>query len=777
MVLHEEFVVDHSIVRATLIILLLGAASGAVRAQSSLPFFGIQTHFGQGRSGPDTAMSLVRAAGIGAIRDEVYWHEVETSPGVFTFQAKHDAYIIAALTRGLQPLVILDYGHPLYGGTPRDSVSRAAFARYCSTVVARYAPQGVKHYEVWNEPNLCIPEFCPWSPAPSPEEYVALLRAAYQAIKSADPSAFVLAGATSPLDEPETSQKIPGVAFIQRIIGLGAGDVCDAISFHQYPVNRPPEDWVPAEVARMRAVAPGRRFWITEAGHHTSTAYGGVSDLVQAQWLLRAILIGRGVSDLDRLSWYDLQDDCGDGSNAECRYGILRQDGSPKPAYQALAAMHDVVGSRPFVRVTQADGAYEAVFGSGDSVVRVIWTMTGSTVRTVAVPTEFARVRSMFGTTTSIVGTSGGLVTVTATEQPTYVEALPGGPTMNRLEINPGSCILDSSQILQFEVAGWTPDAMRVPLSASAVGWQVIGSGITISSSGIAAAVDVGDGTVIATYGMLTDTASVRVVAPRGSMLISPMEPNQWALFTELMDWSGTFLGPTDTGSGMVLQYRLIYRQTNANKYLVRLRPRTPVFVPGRADSVKLWFRGDGQNHAVLFQIADRDGEWFPTIPRRVNWVGERRPVAARIDPGSGRFDLPAEVDEIDIYLVPAVAPADGSVIEGTLSLDSLHAVFRPRSTSEVHATAAIPRTARLRTFPNPFNPSTTIQVELPAAAPVRLEIFDLMGRRLAILIDGRVTAGEHEVAWSGEYAPSGVYVARLTTPNERITNRLVLVR
>jgi hypothetical protein len=637
----------------------------------------------------------------------------------------------------------------------------------------------VKHYEVWNEPYLCLPEFCPWSPAPSPEEYVALLRVAYHAIKSADPSAVVLAGATSPLDEPETTQKIPGVAFVQRMIGLGAGDVCDAISFHQYPVNRPPEDWVPSEVGRIRAVAPGRRFWITEAGHHTSTAYGGLSDLVQAQWLVRAILIGRGVTDLDRLSWYDLQDDCGDGANPECRYGILRQDGSPKPAYHALTAMQAIVGSRRFVSVTQSEGAYEAVFGSGDSVVRVVWTRTGTSVRTVAIPTSFARVSSMLGTSASIVGTSGGAVTVTATEQPTYIEALPGGPTMNRLEINPGRCILDSSQTLQYEVAGWTPDSTRVPLSPSSVLWQANGSGISISPGGIATAGAVGEGNVIATYGMLTDTGSFRVVLPRGSIDIAPMDHTGWTLITELMDTSGTHLGPpaVASASGSALQYRMVYRQANANQYLVRLRPRAPALIPGRADSIKLWFRGDGQNHAVLFQIADRDGEWFPTIPRRVNWNNEWRPVSARIDPSSGRYDLPAEVDEIDIYLVPAVAPADGTVVEGTLELDSLHALFRPRSTSSVDPTASVPRTACLRSFPNPFNPAATIRYELPAAAPVRLEIFDLMGRRLATLVDGRVSAGWHEIAWSGENVPSGVYVACLITPNERLTTRLVLVR
>ncbi|MCU0453759.1 MAG: T9SS type A sorting domain-containing protein [Bacteroidetes bacterium] len=769
--------IERRLIRASLFSLLLAAAFATSRSQSSIPFFGIQTHFGQDRANPDTAMAVLKAAGVGAIRDEIYWHEVETSPGVFTFQAKHDAYVYAALARGIQPLIIFDYGHPLYGGTPRDSVGRAAFARYCSTVVARYAPLGAKHYEVWNEPNLCLPGFCPWSPAPDPVEYVQLLREAYAAIKQADSTAVVLAGATSPLDEPETTQRIPGVTFIQRIVALGAGDVCDAISFHQYPVNRPPEDWVPGEVARMRAVAPGRRFWITEAGQHTSTAYGGVSELVQAQWLVRAILLGRGVADLNRLSWYDLQDDCADGANPECRYGILRQDGSPKPAYQALATMHDIVGLRAFAGVSQSNGVYEAVFGSGDEVARIVWTTSGSTTRSVAVPTEFARVRSMLGTSTSIMGTSGGSVTVTVTEQPTYVSALPGGPTMNRLEINPGSCVLDSSQSLQYEIAGWTQDSLRVPMSPSSVEWRSTGPAIVITPGGIATAVGVGEGSVIAAYGGVTDTAGVRVVAPRGSYLVGPMDRSSWEMTTELVDTSRTFLAEPPTGSGVTLHYRFVYRQSNANKYIVRLWPRVPMPIPGRADTLKLRVFGDGQNHVVLFQIADRDGEWFPTLPRRVSWSNAWRPIAARIDPGSGRYDLPARVDEVDLYLVPAIMPTDGSVMEGSLGLDSLLVSYLPRSPSFVDSPVAVARTIDVRMYPNPFNPSTTIRFELPAAGRIRLEVFDLMGRSIALLADGSVERGVHEVLWTVHGTPSGVYVARLDTDHERVVRRLLLLR
>lgn len=69
---------------------------------------------------------------------------------------------------------------------------------------------------------------------------------------------------------------------------------------------------------------------------------------------------------------------------------------------------------------------------------------------------------------------------------------------------------------------------------------------------------------------------------------------------------------------------------------------------------------------------------------------------------------------------------------------------------------------------PNPFNPRTTIRFELPEAASVRLEIFDLAGRRVTTLVAANLPAGPHEATWDGTgrrggAAPSGNYIARLT--------------
>jgi len=71
------------------------------------------------------------------------------------------------------------------------------------------------------------------------------------------------------------------------------------------------------------------------------------------------------------------------------------------------------------------------------------------------------------------------------------------------------------------------------------------------------------------------------------------------------------------------------------------------------------------------------------------------------------------------------------------------------------------------RNYPNPFNPSTTIQYRLPDRADVTLTVFNLRGQAVATLVRENQTPGEHLTSWNGEggngeRVPSGVYVYRL---------------
>ena len=88
-------------------------------------------------------------------------------------------------------------------------------------------------------------------------------------------------------------------------------------------------------------------------------------------------------------------------------------------------------------------------------------------------------------------------------------------------------------------------------------------------------------------------------------------------------------------------------------------------------------------------------------------------------------------------------------------------------SPGEMSATALPERFTLGQNYPNPFNPSTIIPYQLPSAAHVRLEVFNLLGQRIATLVDGEQPAGFHSARWDGTDATgwavgAGIYLYRL---------------
>jgi len=84
--------------------------------------------------------------------------------------------------------------------------------------------------------------------------------------------------------------------------------------------------------------------------------------------------------------------------------------------------------------------------------------------------------------------------------------------------------------------------------------------------------------------------------------------------------------------------------------------------------------------------------------------------------------------------------------------------------------------------YPNPFNPKATVPFALPEAARVRLEVFDLMGRRVAVLADAPFEAGRHAAVFEAGGVASGLYLVRahMTTESGTVhtfTQKLTLVK
>jgi hypothetical protein len=82
-----------------------------------------------------------------------------------------------------------------------------------------------------------------------------------------------------------------------------------------------------------------------------------------------------------------------------------------------------------------------------------------------------------------------------------------------------------------------------------------------------------------------------------------------------------------------------------------------------------------------------------------------------------------------------------------------------------------------LGNYPNPFNPSTVIRLNLPNAGHVRIDIFNILGQHVQALYDGAMSAGQNEVVWNGEKAASGVYLYRVVSGNKTATSKMLLMK
>jgi glycosidase len=79
--------------------------------------------------------------------------------------------------------------------------------------------------------------------------------------------------------------------------------------------------------------------------------------------------------------------------------------------------------------------------------------------------------------------------------------------------------------------------------------------------------------------------------------------------------------------------------------------------------------------------------------------------------------------------------------------------------------------------YPNPFNPATSIRFGLPARGSASLKVFDVLGREVAVLLDGEAVAGAHEVMFEGKNLASGVYIYRLVFQGESVVKKMLMVK
>ncbi|MGC8896698.1 MAG: T9SS type A sorting domain-containing protein, partial [Bacteroidota bacterium] len=84
---------------------------------------------------------------------------------------------------------------------------------------------------------------------------------------------------------------------------------------------------------------------------------------------------------------------------------------------------------------------------------------------------------------------------------------------------------------------------------------------------------------------------------------------------------------------------------------------------------------------------------------------------------------------------------------------------------------------ALLQSYPNPFNPTTTIEYHVPVEGFIKLSVFDVLGREIAVLVNGNVQAGKHKVTFDASSFAAGVYFYRMQAGKFRESRKLILLK
>ncbi len=173
--------------------------------------------------------------------------------------------------------------------------------------------------------------------------------------------------------------------------------------------------------------------------------------------------------------------------------------------------------------------------------------------------------------------------------------------------------------------------------------------------------------------------------------------------------------------------------------------------------------------------VSDTSNEVF-TIRHSLLWLG--------LDRWNGQVPQGQSVD-IELSL-DATGLAEGTYAADIVLLSNAGAPVVVPVTMQVGDLSAVPSAPEAlelaQNHPNPFNPRTTIDFALPHDAAVRLEVFDLKGRRVRSLLSERLPAGWHRVEWDGRddrgrTLASGQYFYRLRTPVGTITRKMSLLK
>ena len=231
-------------------------------------------------------------------------------------------------------------------------------------------------------------------------------------------------------------------------------------------------------------------------------------------------------------------------------------------------------------------------------------------------------------------------------------------------------------------------------------------------------------------------------------------------------------------GSGSSKSMRLDYGwDLNASEWLIReYYGATPADF-GTGKWLQTYVFGDGKNNKFRFCINDAGPGGHEVSPwYTVNWFGWK-PVYWEFQSGTGTWigngviDYPLSFDSYQLSY------EQGNQNIGTLYFDDAR-VLSWYDVGIKEDVSGNPDVYNLdQNYPNPFNPTTVINFSLPSRSAVKLEVYSVLGEKVASLVDSEMDRGSYNYSFDAANLPGGVYIYRLSTGFGVISRKMILLK
>ena len=334
--------------------------------------WGVQVVTGRGRGIiTKERMAAVGRSGIKWVRYMTTWTDIEKQKGTYEWDVIDNA-VEGLLGQGVNIFLGTSHcTHPLYEDFPagylyppvRTPAALDGYCAYAAALAQRYGDR-VKHYEIWNEPNLDL--F--WRPEPSAEEYGLLVQRTGAAIHAACKDAKVIVGSLAGVGRHSVDDYAKGFLSYP-----GALEQSDIFSYHPYaPEPESASEYVTSLINTVRKLRPGMPMWQDECGcpssgdtiHFRGEAPWGYN--IQSKWVLRRLLTDR-LDGADVAVYFLLEEFHGNlrPGSPELRMGyntkglVQHTTWQLKPAYYTLQNLASMLDST--FRPTQEKASIEII--------------------------------------------------------------------------------------------------------------------------------------------------------------------------------------------------------------------------------------------------------------------------------------------------------------------------------------------------------------------------------------------------------------------------------